>query len=152
MPQMGSVSGGILQPECRQEKYGMIEKSTVHKPCKAVCSCYEEKKSTIKAKYRYDLHPNQHCHSVVISVCHDSASVSSFSVAVTCFGPGIPDSCPYHQFRQCRGQWGGETLGQMCMPMLGKHNVTDFSNDMTTNEIMKCEVRKFILSGDNVSE
>lgn len=98
MPQMGSLSSGILQPECRQEKYGMIEKSTVHKPRKAVCSCSKKKKTT-KAKYRYNLQAIQHCRSVVISVCHDSASVSSFSGVVTCSGPGIQASCPYHQFR-----------------------------------------------------
>lgn len=53
--------------------------------------------------------------SVVISICRESASVSSFPAAVTCSGLGLTASCPHHQFRQCRRLWGGEALGQMCV-------------------------------------
>lgn len=73
----------------------------------AVQSCIScNKKSTAKANYHCDLQANQHSLCVVISICRESASVSSFPVAVTCSGLRLTASCHHCQFIQCRRLWG----------------------------------------------
>lgn len=112
---------------------------------RAVQSCYScYKMSTVKAKYHCYLQPDQHSLSVVISICGESASVSSFAEAVTCSRLGLTASCPHHQFRQCRRLWRGETLGQMCVAQcrLGNADCKWFFNrQVWEKEKMMCKAR-----------
>lgn len=100
---------GILQMEpwlLQQEGFcaGTIiaqnsSSSSVFMWWKLCLSCY--KMISVKAKYHQGVELYQHSRSVVISICSESASVSTFLAAVTCSGLGLTASCHHHQYRQC---------------------------------------------------
>lgn len=81
----------------------IIRRKVVILQCAQAESCFScNKMRSVRGKYYCILLPDQHSLSVVISICCESASVSSSAAPVTCFGLGLKASCPHHQFRQCR--------------------------------------------------